>query len=283
MTVRLLAIALGFAAAMAFGGAACAQAPEKADATKAESSKADSSKAESTKTESSKADPSKAGDTKAESKKADAKKAAPGPPRIETATFGGGCFWCTEAVFERVPGVKSVVSGYSGGLVPNPTYQMVGSGETGHAEVVQIAFDPDRVSFEDLLHIFFKTHDPTIPNAQGPDFGTQYRSIILFHSEEQRKTALKVHEEMKAKRAFRTPIVTELVPFVAFYPAEMYHQDYYRNHPFEDYSMSIIQPKVEKLRSILNPAAAAKGARTKGTAKATAKGTAKPAEKTSPK
>ncbi|HEY2159286.1 MAG TPA: peptide-methionine (S)-S-oxide reductase MsrA [Isosphaeraceae bacterium] len=247
MTARLLAMSLGCAAALAFGGAARAQTPEKADATKADSSKAD---------------PSNADDSKAVSKKADAKKAGPRPPRTETATFGGGCFWCTEAVFERVPGVKSVVSGFSGGLVPNPTYQMVLTGETGHAEVVQIEFDPDKVSFEDLLHIFFKTHDPTTPNAQGPDFGTQYRSVIFFHGEEQKKAALKVNQEMKAKRMFRSPVVTELVPFVAFYPAEMYHQDYFRNHPYEDYSQAYIVPKVRKLRSMLAaPAAkaAAKG------------------------
>jgi peptide-methionine (S)-S-oxide reductase len=253
MTVRLLAISLGCAAALAFGGLARAQTPEKADATKADPSKAD---------------PSKTDNATPEPKKADVKKADPKAPRTETATFGGGCFWCTEAVFERVPGVKSVVSGYSGGLVPNPTYQMVGSGETGHAEVVQIVFDPDKVSFEDLLHIFFKTHDPTTPNAQGPDFGTQYRSIILFHSDDQRKAALKVNQEMKTKRMFRSPVVTELEPFVAFYPAEMYHQDYFRNHPYEDYSQAFIVPKVRKLRSILAPPApASKAAAKKAAAK----------------
>jgi peptide-methionine (S)-S-oxide reductase len=253
MTARLLAMSLGFAASLAFGGIARAQTPEKADATKADSSKAD---------------PSKADNATPEPKKADAKKAEPKALRTETATFGGGCFWCTEAVFERVPGVKSVVSGFSGGLVPNPTYQMVLTGETGHAEVVQIEFDPDKVSFEDLLHIFFKTHDPTTPNAQGPDFGTQYRSIILYHSDNQRKAALKVDQEMKAKRTFRSPVVTELVPFVAFYPAEMYHQDYFRNHPYEDYSQAFIVPKVRKLRSILAPPApATKAAAKKAAAK----------------
>jgi peptide-methionine (S)-S-oxide reductase len=253
MTARLLAMFLGFAASLAFGGIARAQTPDKADATKADSSKAD---------------PSKADNATPEPKKADAKKAEPKAPRTETATFGGGCFWCTEAVFERVPGVKSVVSGFSGGLVPNPTYQMVLTGETGHAEVVQIEFDPDKVSFEDLLHIFFKTHDPTTPNAQGPDFGTQYRSIILYHSDDQRKAALKVDQEMKAKRTFRSPVVTELVPFVAFYPAEMYHQDYFRNHPYEDYSQAFIVPKVRKLRSILAPPApATKAAAKKAAAK----------------
>ena len=243
MTARPLATPLAFAITLAMAGLATAQAPEKADATKAEPSKADATKAGS-----SKADDSKAGSSKADDSKADAKKAAtPKQARTETATFGGGCFWCTEAVFERVPGVKSVVSGYSGGLVPNPTYQMVSSGETGHAEVVQLQFDPDRVSFEDLLHIFFKTHDPTTPNAQGPDFGTQYRSIILFHSEEQKKAALKVAQELKAKRTYRTPIVTELMPFVAFYPAEPYHQDYYRKNRSSEYCQMQIVPKLMKL------------------------------------
>jgi peptide-methionine (S)-S-oxide reductase len=242
MTARLLATSLALAIALTTARAATAQTPEKADATKADPSKVETTKA----------DPKKADDTKADSKKAD----APKVPRSETATFGGGCFWCTEAVFERIPGVKSVVSGYSGGLVPNPTYQMVGSGETGHAEVVQIEFDPDKVSFEDLLHVFWKTHDPTIPNAQGPDFGTQYRSIILFHSEAQKASAKKVYQEFRTKRVYRSAIVTELVPFVAFFPAEPYHQDYFNNHPYEDYSQTYIVPKVLKVRALLAPPAA---------------------------
>jgi peptide-methionine (S)-S-oxide reductase len=168
-------------------------------------------------------------------------------PKIERATFGGGCFWCTEAVFERLPGVKSVVSGYSGGHVPNPTYEQVSSGLTGHAEVSQIEFDPSVVSYDKLLHVFFSSHDPTTLNSQGPDFGTQYRSIILYHSDEQKEAAQKVYKELMAHRARRSPIVTELVPFSEFYPAETYHQDYYRNHPDADYSQTYIAPKVRKL------------------------------------
>ncbi len=225
MPSRLLATSLGFAIALT--GVATAQESPGASATQ-------------TGGEAAKSDPKKA-----DPKKADTPKQA----RIEKATFGGGCFWCTEAVFERVPGVTSVVSGYSGGLVPNPTYQMVGTGQTGHAEVVQIDFDPDKVSYEALLKVFWTTHDPTTLNAQGPDFGTQYRSIILYHSEDQKKAAQKVYQELKAKRTYRDPVVTELVPFVAFYPAEPYHQDYYRHHPYDDYSMAYIVPKIRKLKA----------------------------------
>lgn len=169
---------------------------------------------------------------------------APGP---QYATFGGGCFWCTEAVFERVPGVLSVVSGYSGGTVPNPTYQMVLSGLTGHAEVVRVEFDPARVSYEALLEVFWKTHDPTTRNAQGPDFGTQYRSVIFYHDPEQKRAAERVHQDLKARRAFKGRVVTQLLPMRSFFPAEAYHQDYYRNHPFERYSRDFIAPKVDKL------------------------------------
>jgi len=171
--------------------------------------------------------------------------------KIEKATFGGGCFWCTEAVFERIPGVKSVVSGYSGGHVPNPTYEQVSSGLTGHAEVIQVAFDPSVVSYEKLLKVFFSSHDPTTLNSQGPDFGTQYRSIILYHSDEQKEAAQKLYKELMAQRGRRSPIVTELVPFTEFYPAELYHQDYYRNHPDADYSQVYIEPKVRKINQKL--------------------------------
>jgi peptide-methionine (S)-S-oxide reductase len=171
--------------------------------------------------------------------------------KLEKATFGGGCFWCTEAVFERVPGVKSVVSGYSGGHVPYPTYEQVSSGLTGHAEVIQIEFDPSMVSYDKLLKIFFSSHDPTTLNSQGPDFGTQYRSIILFHSDEQKEAAQKMYKELMAHRGRRSPIVTELVPFTEFYPAEAYHQDYYRNHPDAEYSQIYIEPKVWKLKQKL--------------------------------
>ena len=182
----------------------------------------------------------------------DTKKAAdttkPKQPRTELATFGGGCFWCVEAVFERIPGVKNVTSGYSGGHVPNPTYQMVCTGQTGHAEVIQIEFDPDKVAFEKLLAVFWKAHDPTTLNMQGDDFGTQYRSIILYHSEAQKKAAEASARELKLKKVYRNSIVTQLVPFKAFYPAEDYHQDYYRNHQDNEYSTFYIQPKLRKLK-----------------------------------
>jgi len=184
------------------------------------------------------------------SKTAD-KAATPKAKKIEKATFGGGCFWCMEAVFERIPGVKSVVSGYAGGSVPNPTYEMVCTGLTGHAEVIQVEYDPAVLSFEKLLKFFWSAHDPTTLNSQGPDFCTQYRSIILYHSEEQREEALKQYKELMAHRGRRSPIVTELVPFTAFYPADDYHQDYYRNHPDADYSQLYIEPKVRKLKKML--------------------------------
>lgn len=172
--------------------------------------------------------------------------------QIETATFGGGCFWCMEAVFERIPGVKNVVSGYSGGHVPNPSYEMVCTGLTGHAEVIQIQFDPSVISYEKLLDFFWVAHDPTTLNSQGPDFGTQYRSIILYHSDEQKAAAIKSYKEQAARRKRKSPIVTQLVPFVAFFPADMHHQDYYRNNPYSDYSQMFIEPKVEKLRKKLH-------------------------------
>jgi peptide-methionine (S)-S-oxide reductase len=167
-------------------------------------------------------------------------------PKWEKATFGGGCFWCTEAVFQRVPGVRSVVSGYAGGNVPFPSYEQVCSGLTGHAEVIQVVFDPAVVGYDKLLNIFFKSHDPTTLNAQGPDFGTQYRSIILYHSEDQKKAAQAKYQELTKAKAFRGRIVTELVPFTEFYPAEDYHQNYFNNHPYADYSQTYIVPKVQK-------------------------------------
>jgi peptide-methionine (S)-S-oxide reductase len=177
--------------------------------------------------------------------------AAPKKPRLEKATFGGGCFWCTEAVFERLPGVKSVVSGYSGGTVVNPTYEQVSTGLTGHAEVIQIEYDANVVSFDKLLDLFWHAHDPTTLNSQGPDFGTQYRSIILYHSKAQKEAAEKAIHDLNAKRKHRSPIVTQVVPFQAFYPAEEYHQDYARNHRGYDYVETYITPKLRKLRSML--------------------------------
>ncbi len=170
--------------------------------------------------------------------------------KTELATFGGGCFWCTEAIFERVKGVQSVVSGYSGGHVQNPTYKQVTSGTTGHAEVVQISYDPAEVSYLELLEIFFKTHDPTTLNRQGADVGTQYRSIVLFHNEEQRALALKVIKELDQEEIWNDPIVTTVEPFEAFYNAEAYHQEYYENNPNVGYCRVVITPKVDKFEKL---------------------------------
>ncbi|WP_165229206.1 peptide-methionine (S)-S-oxide reductase MsrA [Aquisphaera insulae] len=197
------------------------------------------------------------GAAKKEGGDATAGKAAAKRKTLEKATFGGGCFWCTEAVFERIPGVKSVVSGYSGGNVPSPTYEQVSSGLTGHAEVIQVEFDPEVLPFSKLLHYFWTAHDPTTLNSQGPDFGTQYRSIILYHDQDQKEEAVRQLREFNAHRPRRTPAVTQIVPFEAFYPAEAYHQDYYRAHPDADYSQAIIEPKVHKIRQKLKQEAAA--------------------------
>jgi peptide-methionine (S)-S-oxide reductase len=167
----------------------------------------------------------------------------------EAATLGGGCFWCLEAVYERIPGVKSVVFGYAGGEKANPTYEEVCSGTTGHAEVVQVHFDPEVISYEEILSVFWKAHDPTTPNRQGADVGTQYRSIILYSSEEQARAA----ERSKAEAAayFKDPIVTEIVPLTAFYEAESAHQDYYENNRHAGYCTLVIRPKLQMLG--LNP------------------------------
>jgi peptide-methionine (S)-S-oxide reductase len=169
---------------------------------------------------------------------------------LETATLGGGCFWCTEAVYQMLPGVKSVTSGYAGGTKENPTYKEVCAGNTGHAEVVQVKYDPAVLSYEKLLQAFWDVHDPTTLNRQGPDSGTQYRSIILYTSEPQKAAAEKSKAE--AQKHFRQPIVTEIVPLKKFYPAEDYHQDYYRDNPNQPYCRMIIRPKVEKFEKKLN-------------------------------
>jgi peptide-methionine (S)-S-oxide reductase len=166
--------------------------------------------------------------------------------KYEIATFGGGCFWCTEAIYERVKGVLKVESGYSGGDVTNPDYKMVSSGTTGHAEVVQITFDPEMVSFLELLEIFFKTHDPTTLNRQGADVGTQYRSIVLYHNEEQKKITQQVIRQLDSEGIWRNPIVTAIEPFKAFYKAEDYHQEYFENNPNQGYCRLVITPKLEK-------------------------------------
>jgi peptide-methionine (S)-S-oxide reductase len=169
--------------------------------------------------------------------------------RRETATLAGGCFWCLEAVFLDLRGVESVASGYAGGHQAHPTYEQVCTGTTGHAEVVQIVFDPDVVSFRDLLDVFFTIHDPTTLNRQGGDVGTQYRSAIFHHSEEQKATAAATLAELSAAGVWDDPIVTELVPLTEFYPAEEYHRDYFRRNPNQSYCRVVIAPKVAKARS----------------------------------
>lgn len=168
--------------------------------------------------------------------------------RQETATLAGGCFWCLEAVFEQLGGVQKVESGYSGGHAPGPSYYDVSTGETGHAEVVQLTFDPDEVSFKELLQVFFTVHDPTTLDRQGPDVGTQYRSAVFYHSPEQKAVASQVIAELDKARIWGGPVVTEVAPFTTFYPAEEYHQEYYRRNPDELYCRLIIAPKVAKVR-----------------------------------
>ncbi len=168
--------------------------------------------------------------------------------QMETATFGGGCFWCLEAIFERVPGVLTVTSGYAGGTVANPTYEEVCGGKTGHAEVVQIAYDPRRVTYEQLLDDFWRAHDPTTMDRQGPDVGSQYRSIILYNSESQRAAAEKSRAALASSGTYDSPIVTEIVPLLKFYKAEAYHQHYFRNHPNAPYCTFVIAPKLKKLQ-----------------------------------
>ena len=166
----------------------------------------------------------------------------------ETATLGGGCFWCLEAVFRRLRGVDTVQSGYAGGHVPNPTYEQVCTGTTGHAEVVQITFDPHVISYRELLEVFFAIHDPTTPNRQGADVGPQYRSVIFYHSPEQKQIAEEVIADLERQRVWDAPIVTEIAPYTAFYPAEDYHRDYYERNPWQPYCQVVIAPKVAKFR-----------------------------------
>ena len=168
---------------------------------------------------------------------------------IETATFAGGCFWCLEAIYERLRGVEKVVSGYTGGARPDPTYQQVCSGATGHAEAVQVTFDPAVISYRDLVSLFFAFHDPTTRDRQGPDIGTQYRSAIFTGSDAQLITARSVIAELEAEGVFDRPIVTEVVPLTVFYPGEADHQQYYRRNPDKGYCQAIIAPKVARLRA----------------------------------
>ena len=167
---------------------------------------------------------------------------------LEVATLAGGCFWCLEAVYDELKGVVEVVSGYSGGHVASPSYEAVCTGETGHAETVQVTFNPQMVSYRQLLEVFFTIHDPTSLNRQGADVGTQYRSAIFYHDQEQKAIAEQVMDDLDAQHLWKKPIVTELVSFRQFYPAEAYHQEYFKRNPYQGYCMLVIAPKVAKFR-----------------------------------
>ena len=168
--------------------------------------------------------------------------------KYEVAYLAGGCFWCLEAVYDELQGVVDVVSGYAGGQVPNPSYERVCTGETGHAETVQVTFDPQVVSYRQILEVFFSIHDPTLLNRQGADVGTQYRSAIFYQNPEQKAVAEQVIQEMVTDKLWAKPIVTELKPFAVFYPAEAYHQEYFKHNPYQGYCMMVVAPKVSKFR-----------------------------------
>lgn len=168
--------------------------------------------------------------------------------KVELATFGAGCFWCTEAVFQNVKGVSKVVSGYAGGKVKNPSYREICTGLTGHAEVAQISFDPSKVSFEELLEVFWNTHDPTTLNRQGADEGTQYRSVVFYHNDNQRQAATDYKKQLEGSKVFMNPIVTEISPLPDYYTAENYHQNYFELNPNQSYCQYVVRPKVEKFK-----------------------------------
>lgn len=168
--------------------------------------------------------------------------------RMKVTTLGSGCFWCSEAVFQIIRGVEKVELGYAGGEVPNPSYEQVSTGTTGHAEVVQLTFNPGAISFREILEIFFGTHDPTQLNRQGADVGTQYRSVILYHNEAQKVTAEQLIVELTSEKIYDNPIVTKVEPFKTFYPAEAYHKDYFKKHPKQAYCQAVIAPKIDKLQ-----------------------------------
>lgn len=170
------------------------------------------------------------------------------PPAREVATLAGGCFWCLEAVYDEIKGVEDVVSGYAGGQVENPSYQQVSSGRTGHAEVVQLTFDPQVISYREILEVFFSIHDPTTLNRQGADIGPQYRSAIFYHTPEQKAVAEQLIRELEAQRLWKNPIVTQVEPIDRFYPAEDYHQEYFARNPLQPYCRVVIAPKVAKFR-----------------------------------
>ncbi len=246
MTLRSLASSFGIAAALGLASVASAQEPGQPapDSPKAKAA------AEAKKT----ADAGTATE-KTETPKADVKSEKT-EPKLEKAYFAGGCFWCLEAFYERVHGVKSVVSGYSGGTIARPSYEAVCTGLTGHAETVEVVFDPKLVSYDYLLDVFWLCHDPTTLNRQGPDEGTQYRSAIFYANEDQKKLVEKSYT--KANAYYNGQIVTQVVPLVKFWPAERHHQDYYRlNRNKNPYCMTVIAPKIEELRAKLNSKAAA--------------------------
>ncbi len=195
-------------------------------------------------------DGSPATDSSSKDDKDSASSKAKKPVKLATATFGNGCFWCTEAVFERIRGVSAVESGYSGGHVDKPTYRQVTSGTSGHAEVVQLRYDPSVVSYAELLEVFWQTHDPTTKNRQGNDYGPQYRSAIFYHDEEQKKLAEHYMKKLDAAKVFRAPIVTEITKFEKFFPAEDYHQDYFELNGQAGYCQAVIQPKIDKLEKV---------------------------------
>jgi peptide-methionine (S)-S-oxide reductase len=175
---------------------------------------------------------------------------APQGASIDTATFGAGCFWCVEAIFQRVDGVLSVKSGYAGGTVKNPSYKEVCNGTTGHAEVIQLTYDKNKVSFDELLEVFWKTHDPTTMNRQGNDVGTQYRSAIFYHNAEQKQIAEAYKKKLNEEKVYPSPIVTEITPFTNYFAAENYHQDYYNQNKNQGYCQYVIQPKLEKFEKV---------------------------------
>ena len=167
---------------------------------------------------------------------------------LQTATLAGGCFWCLEAVYDEIKGVQGVELGYAGGHMDNPTYRAVCNGDTGHAEVIQVHFDPNAVSYRDLLNVFFAIHDPTTLNRQGADVGTQYRSAIFYHDDEQKRTAEELIKDLNAQQIWDRPIVTEVAPLDKFYMAEDYHQEYFARNPYQPYCMAVVSPKVSKFR-----------------------------------
>lgn len=174
--------------------------------------------------------------------------AKPAPAKLETATFGGGCFWCTEGVFEQLHAVKAVVSGYAGGKTEDPTYRQICRGDTGHAEVIEISFDPTKISYNTLLDVFWKSHDPTTLNRQGHDVGTQYRSVIFYHNDAQKKAAEASKEALNKSKKYKRPIVTEISPAPTFYKAEAKHQDFHSKHPDNRYLTNVLAPKIRKLK-----------------------------------